>query len=62
MKYKLKVGDRNYESWSTYEASSLDIVDISLNPAREKLFDQDIFDYSDKRVIIKHLKAWLKQA
>ena len=54
MKYKLKVADRNYETWAAHEAASLDIVDISLNPAREKLFDQDIFDYSDKQVTIKH--------
>ena len=54
MKYKLKVDDRNYETWAAYEATSLDIVDISLNPAREKLFDQDIFDYSDKQVTLQH--------
>ena len=45
MKYKLKVEDRNYETWTTHDPHSLESTQISLDPVREKLFDQDIFEY-----------------
>lgn len=54
MIYKLKVEDRNYDQWSTHNSTSLAVVDISLDPVREKLFHQDIFDYSENQVTITH--------
>ena len=54
MTYKLKVGDRNYDSWSVYHSASLALADISLNPIACKLFDQDIFSVSNEKVTIEH--------
>jgi hypothetical protein len=54
MKYKLKVEDRNYEKWTTHESRSLDPVVISLDPAKEKLFDQDIFEYNSGTTTLCH--------
>ena len=54
MKYKLKVEDRNYEIWNTYDPLSLEARDISLDPVREKLFDQDIFEYDGGDTTLCH--------
>ena len=54
MIYKLKVVDRNYEKWDIYDAHSLEIANIILQPVQEKLFDQDIFHYEGGNVKIMH--------
>jgi len=54
MKYKLKVEDRNYETWTTHDPHSLESIQISLDPVREKLFDQDIFEYDDGKLALCH--------
>jgi exoribonuclease R len=54
MKYKLKVEDRNYETWTTHDPHSLESAEISLDPVQEKLFDQDIFEYDNKKATLCH--------
>ena len=54
MIYKLKVVDRNYEKWEIYDAQSLDVANIPLQPAQQKLFDQDIFHCEEGNVKIVH--------
>ena len=45
MQYKIKVDDRNYESYILYNAHTSDIVDKTIeNPEKKKLFHQDIFE------------------
>ena len=49
MQYKIKVDDRNYESYKLYNACTLDIVEKTIeNPEKKKLFHQDIFEMSEK--------------
>ena len=54
MKYKLKVDDRNYETWTTHDPHSLESAEISIDPVREKLFDQDIFEYDNGKLTLCH--------
>jgi len=58
MPFKLHVADRNYESFTIINASTLsrDASIPSLNPVEYKLLNQDIFDYdvSTKQITIQH--------
>ena len=58
MPFKLHVADRNYESFTIINASTLsgDASIPSLNPVVHKLLNQDIFDYDvpTKQVTIQH--------
>jgi exoribonuclease R len=48
MQYKIKVDDRNYESFRLYNARTLDILEKKIeNPEKKKLFHQDIFEIND---------------
>jgi len=48
MQYKIKVDDRNYESYRLYNACTLDILEKTIeNPEQQKLFHQDIFEFNE---------------
>ena len=47
---KFKCEDRHYELWELYNGNSLSLEDktkYNVNPITSKLFDQDIFEYSE---------------
>ena len=48
MTYKLNVSDRNYQEWCVYDSLTLKKTKIPIDPAREKLFNQDIFSLNGK--------------
>ena len=54
MTYKLKVSDRHYENWGVFLSASLSSVDLSLNPIKHKLFNQDIFNKDGDHISIAH--------
>ena len=46
--YKINIDDRNYCSWSVYNATTLEQISIpGLNPEKEKLFSNDVFTFSE---------------
>ncbi len=48
IQYKIHINDRNYQSWSIYNSSTLEQVNISgLEPIKEKLFSNDVFTFSE---------------
>lgn len=52
MQYKIKVDDRNYESFKLYNACTLDILEKKIeNPEKKKLFHQDIFEINDNGIV-----------
>jgi len=49
--YKININDRNYSSWTIFNANTLDVVDIlepEFNPCENHLFTSDIFNIDDK--------------
>jgi len=56
MEYKIRIDDQMYKTWSVLERDSLCEVSIpDFHPAKQKLFDKDIFTYDDatKKVSIQ---------
>ena len=46
--YKINIDDRNYCSWSVYNATTLEQISMpGLNPEKEKLFSNDVFTFSE---------------
>jgi len=46
--YKINIDDRNYSSWSVYNATTLEQISMpGLNPEKEKLFSNDVFTFSE---------------
>ena len=46
--YKINIDDRNYSSWSVYNATTLEQISMTdLNPEKEKLFSNDVFTFSE---------------
>jgi len=58
MPFKLHVADRNYESFTIINSSTLskDVTIPSINPIEHKLLNQDIFDYDvvSHKITIQH--------
>ena len=54
MPFKLQVADRNYESFTIINSSTLskDVTVPSINPIEHKLLNQDIFDYDVESQVI----------
>jgi len=54
MPFKLQVADRNYESFTIINSSTLskDVTIPSINPIEHKLLNQDIFDYDVESQVI----------
>ena len=54
MPFKLHVADRNYESFTIINSSTLskDVPVPSINPIEHKLLNQDIFDYDVESQVI----------
>ena len=45
--YKLYIEDRSYSKWIIYETSNFQVVDLIIDPAKSKLFSNDIFSIDD---------------
>jgi exoribonuclease R len=53
--FKINVDNRNYGSWSTYNATTLESCPIdNFNPIEHKLFSNDVFTYNKGKVEIIH--------
>jgi hypothetical protein len=53
--YKLNVVDRNYNETSIVDSKNLNVVlNIELNPVKNKLFTQDIFNVNENNIEIIH--------
>lgn len=54
--YKVRIGNRDYTNVSTVDAYSLSPIPMpkELNPVKNKLFNQDIFDITDGNVRVLH--------
>ena len=53
--YKIHIDNRNYCSWTVHNADTLEQIELStLNPAKEKLFSNDVFTFSENTVTIVH--------
>jgi len=53
--YKILINDREYQDWELVDAlSMLPVEKISLEPATNKLFSSDIFDYNNNNINILH--------
>jgi len=54
MVYKIYVLDRKYENWSVADSTSLETIDISMNPIKNKLFNGDAFNIDKSTLTIIH--------
>ena len=55
MLYKISIDERNYTSWTVYNASTLEPITLdNFNPIEHKLFSNDIFTYNKDIVEIIH--------
>jgi hypothetical protein len=45
--YKLYIEDRSYSKWIIYETSNFQVIDLIIDPAKSKLFSNDIFSIDD---------------
>jgi RNB domain len=46
--FKINVDDRNYSSWTVYNACTLEPINMpNLDPIKEKLFSNDVFTFSE---------------
>jgi exoribonuclease R len=51
--YKIKIANRNYETWQVYNASTMEPILIDdLNPINHKLLNDDVFIYNKGKVEI----------
>ena len=51
--YKIKISNRNYETWEVYNATNMDPILIDdLNPINHKLLNDDVFIYNKGKVEI----------
>ena len=45
--YKININNRNYDSWTIYNATTLEVVTINeFNPLEHKLLTDDVFTYN----------------
>jgi exoribonuclease R len=56
VQYKILVNDRNYTDWNLFDALSLNEIEekLNINPASNKLFSSDIFEFKDEQINILH--------
>lgn len=53
--YKINIDNRNYTSWTIFNANTLEPITIEgFNPAEHKLFTNDVFTYNKGKVEIIH--------
>lgn len=53
--YKINIDNRNYGSWSIFNATTLEPMNIDgFNPAEHKLFTNDVFTFNKGKVEIVH--------
>ena len=53
--YKINIDNRNYGSWSIFNATTLEPICINgLNPNEHKLFTNDVFTYNKNKVALIH--------
>jgi exoribonuclease R len=63
IQYKITIDNRNYDSWTIYNATTLEIVMFdNFNPAKHKLFSNDVFTYENDIVTIIHSSLRLDKA
>jgi hypothetical protein len=44
--YKINIDNRNYNSWTLYKTTTLEITTLDINPLLYNMFDGDVFDYN----------------
>ena len=54
MRYKIHVLDRKYEKWEVYDAVTLQLTKIDINPIEHKLFNHDVFSINSENISIEH--------
>ncbi len=60
--YKIHIDDRNYRSWTIYNADTLEQVKVdNLDPIKEKLFSNDVFTFSENTTNIIHSSIRLNE-
>ena len=52
MHYKINVDNRNYETWDLYDVKTMEKIEKTINPIKEKLFHDDIFTFDGNNVKI----------
>lgn len=52
MHYKIHVDNRNYETWHLYDVKTMEKIEKTINPIKEKLFHDDIFTFDGNNVKI----------
>jgi exoribonuclease R len=53
--YKLSVQDRNYKEYKIFKTSTMEETeDIIINPLENKIFNQDVFNIINEKVVIEH--------
>ena len=54
--YKFKCEDRNYSKYGFIDAKQLSdtYIELNVDPLKNKLFNQDIFDYNGDKLTILH--------
>ena len=63
IQYKITIDNRNYDSWTIYNATTLEIVIFdNFNPAKHKLCSNDVFTYENDIVTIIHSSLRLDKA
>jgi exoribonuclease R len=63
IQYKITIDNRNYDSWTIYNATTLEIVTFdNFNPAKHKLCSNDVFTYENDIVTIIHSSLRLDKA
>lgn len=52
MHYKIRVDNRNYETWDLYDVKNMEKIEKTIDPIKEKLFHDDIFTFDGNNVKI----------
>ena len=60
MPLKFQTSDRRYQEWSIVDTLTMQKIECSVDPIREKLFNQDIFSLNEKCTILHSMTRQMK--
>ena len=60
MPLKFQTSDRHYQEWSIVDTLTMQKTECSVDPIREKLFNQDIFSLNEKCTILHSMVRQMK--
>jgi hypothetical protein len=52
--YKININNRNYDSWTIYLTSTLESIELNIEPLKYRLLNGDVFNYNNEEVSIIH--------